>query len=144
MAPAAFAASVASTNSGRLVSRIATRSPGATPSRAKASASAPTRSCSSRQVIVRPSKRMATPSGSRKAWRARWSTQFASENGSPEVGMAGVLLQERAVRQHLQSGLGLLVGSANDRGGEDRARESPAPARGGDRARERGPLPGGD
>jgi hypothetical protein len=70
IAPAALAASVASTNSGRFVIRIATRSPGATPRRARPAASPLTRSCSVLHVIDSPPKRRATPPGLLYAWRA--------------------------------------------------------------------------
>src|SRR3954470_1093534 len=100
IAPAALAARTVSTNSGRLVIRTATRSPGFTPRRAKDAASALTRACSCDHVIERPSKRMATPSGWEYAWRATWSTQLAAEKGRPEVGIARVLLRQRPL-EHL-------------------------------------------
>ncbi len=75
MAPSRFAASSASTYSGRLPMSIATRSPAATPRAASAAASRSTRTWSSFQVVVSPRKRSATSSGRPCACRSRWLTQ---------------------------------------------------------------------
>ena len=70
IAPMALAASTDSGNSGRLVIRTATRSPGFTPCPASPAATARTRSCSRAQVIDSRSYRIATESGLAKACRA--------------------------------------------------------------------------
>ncbi len=69
IAPIRLAATVASTNSGRLSIRIITRSPNRTPRRVKASASLVTRWSNSAQVVVRPMYRMAVAPGCIRAWR---------------------------------------------------------------------------
>src|ERR1700744_3783351 len=88
MAPRALAARAASRNSGRLVMRIATRSPGRTPRSASPAAASWTRWFSSAQVIDSPWKRSATWSGMEYACRATWSTQWAPLYGGRVGGIA--------------------------------------------------------
>ncbi len=70
IAPMALAARTATTNSGRLVIRIATRSPRCTPRSANTVAKVSIWSRSSAQVIDVPSNRRATVSGIEWACRA--------------------------------------------------------------------------